>query len=141
MTAAFFRAVSFEAGGQPTYGDLRAVHSQRPADQEQRHSPRDREHRSVHRASASNGELRRVNALQRSRAEITEMFGTIAHRFSTYAKSGILNGSSFEARGMISTQFILTPDGWRMSVMAWDDESPGRTIPEQYKGNAPRELG
>ncbi len=53
---------------------------------------------------------------------ITEIFGTIAHRFSHYEKRGTQNGSSFEARGAISTQFVRTPNGWRMSSMVWDDE-------------------
>jgi hypothetical protein len=65
-------------------------------------------------------------------AQTTEIFGNVAHRFSAYAKSGTLNGVPFEARGMISTQFILTPAGWKMSAMAWDDERPGLTIPDRY---------
>ena len=32
------------------------------------------------------------------------------------------NGAAFGANGAISTQFVLTPNGWRMSSMAWDDE-------------------
>ena len=60
----------------------------------------------------------------------TRIFGNVAHRFSAYAKSGTLKGVAFEARGMISTQFISTPSGWRMSAMAWDDERDGLTIPE-----------
>ncbi len=53
---------------------------------------------------------------------VIEIFGTVAHRFSGYEKRGTQNGVSFEARGAISTQFVRTPDGWRMSSMAWDDE-------------------
>lgn len=49
--------------------------------------------------------------------------------FSAYGKSGTLKGVSFEARGMISTQFVRTPAGWKMSSMAWDDERPGLSIP------------
>lgn len=54
-------------------------------------------------------------------AERTEIFGSIAHRFSEYRKSGILNGEPFEGEGRKTTQFIRTPDGWRLSSMAWDD--------------------
>jgi hypothetical protein len=32
---------------------------------------------------------------------------------------------------MISSQFVLTPDGWKMSAMAWDDERPGLSIVER----------
>lgn len=65
-------------------------------------------------------------------AEITEVFGQVAHRFSTYSKAGVLDGEPFEGRGMISTQFIKTPDGWRIASMAWDDERPGLELPERY---------
>ncbi|MEU9193070.1 DUF4440 domain-containing protein [Streptomyces hundungensis] len=52
----------------------------------------------------------------------TEVHGSIAHRLSEYAKSGIRDGLRFEGVGRKSTQFIRTPAGWRMSSMTWDDE-------------------
>jgi RimJ/RimL family protein N-acetyltransferase len=55
-------------------------------------------------------------------AERTEIFGSIAHRFSDYRKSGFLNGEWFEGAGHKTTQFVRTASGWRMSSMAWDDE-------------------
>ncbi|MFE9403567.1 DUF4440 domain-containing protein [Streptomyces sp. NPDC006530] len=54
--------------------------------------------------------------------ERTEVYGSVAHRFSEYAKSGIRDGRRFEGVGRKTTQFIRTPAGWRMSSMAWDDE-------------------
>ena len=54
---------------------------------------------------------------------ITEVFGGVAHRMSTYGKRGVQDGAFFAARGVISTQFVRTPEGWRMSSMAWDDEA------------------
>lgn len=54
-------------------------------------------------------------------AERTEIFGSVAHRFSEYRKSGRKDGVWFEGRGHKTTQFVRTPDGWRMSSMAWDD--------------------
>jgi len=54
-------------------------------------------------------------------AERTEIFGTIAHRFSEYRKSGLRDGTRFEGSGCKTTQFLRTPEGWRMSSMAWDD--------------------
>jgi len=54
----------------------------------------------------------------------TDIFGRIAQRFSAYQKAGVLNGTEFAGRGVISTQFIHTPAGWKISSMAWDDE-PG----------------
>lgn len=57
-------------------------------------------------------------------AERTEVFGSIAHRFSEYRKSGYLDGTWFEGSGHKTTQYVRTPDGWRMSAMAWDDVAP-----------------
>ncbi|MCT2593061.1 DUF4440 domain-containing protein [Streptomyces sp. N2-109] len=54
-------------------------------------------------------------------AERTEVFGSIAQRFSEYRKSGFLDGEWFEGSGCKTTQFLRTPAGWRMSSMAWDD--------------------
>jgi len=62
--------------------------------------------------------------------EITEVFGNIAHRLTTYEKRGTVDGEPIEGRGVISTQFIHTPSGWKMSSMAWDDERPGLAIPD-----------
>jgi ribosomal-protein-serine acetyltransferase len=55
-------------------------------------------------------------------SETTEIFGSIAHRFSEYRKCGYLNGKWFEGRGMKTTQFIQTPSGWKASSLAWDDD-------------------
>ncbi|MEU5863390.1 MULTISPECIES: GNAT family N-acetyltransferase [unclassified Nonomuraea] len=55
-------------------------------------------------------------------AERTEIFGSVAHRFSDYRKSGVRDGVPFEGGGRKTTQFVRTPAGWRMSSMAWDDE-------------------
>ena len=55
-------------------------------------------------------------------AESTQIYGSIAHRFSEYRKSGFLHGTWFEGRGCKATQFVQTPAGWRMSSLVWDDE-------------------
>ena len=61
---------------------------------------------------------------------LTEVYGNVAHRFSMYQKRGRMDGVDFVTRGIISTQFVYTPVGWRMSSMAWDDERPGLSIPD-----------
>jgi hypothetical protein len=135
LTDEFFRAVSFEAGELPRYEDIHALFIENGlliknvgttpeiSSVDQFIEPR--------RATISAGELTRFREVELS--ETTEVFGNIAHRFSAYAKSGTMKGVPFEARGMISTQFIRTPGGWRMSAMAWDDERPGLSLPEQYE--------
>ena len=62
----------------------------------------------------------------------TSIFGNIAQRFCSYRKSGILSGQAFETKGMKVIQFIRTPDGWRISALAWDDEREGSVIPNQF---------
>jgi hypothetical protein len=54
-------------------------------------------------------------------SERTEIFGSIAQRFSEYGKSGYHDGEWFEGAGRQTTQFIRTPGGWKMSAAAWDD--------------------
>lgn len=65
-------------------------------------------------------------------SERTEIFGNIAHRFCLYCKSGVMSGAAFESRGMKMIQFVKTPNGWKMSSLAWDDEREGLAIPDEY---------
>ena len=135
LIAEFFSAVSFEEGGAPQFENIRKLFiesglliknvSSTPeiSTVSQFIAPRQ--------ASFNSGELTRFNETELS--ESTEIFGNVAHRFHAYAKSGTMNGASFSARGMISTQFVRTPSGWKISAMAWDDERPGLSIPTDYE--------
>ena len=57
-----------------------------------------------------------------------DLFGDIAHWFGAYEKAGVQDGEPFTGRGMKSLQFVRTPQGWRISAAAWDDERDGLTI-------------
>jgi hypothetical protein len=133
LTAEFFRAVSFESGETPPYENIRTLFVE--AGLLIKNSATTPEISTVgqylapRQAMVASGELTRFRESELS--ETTEIFGNVAHRFSAYAKSGTLKGVSFEARGMISTQFVL-PAGWKMSAMAWDDERPGLSLPDRY---------
>jgi hypothetical protein len=126
LTAAFLRAVSFEAGARPDYEAIRALFIEggmlQGASVDAFIAPR--------RERVESGALTEFE--ERELAHITEVFGNVAHRMSTYGKRGVQDGAAFAARGVISTQFVRTPDGWRMSSMAWDDERPGLSLPERY---------
>jgi hypothetical protein len=63
----------------------------------------------------------------------TEVFGNIAHRLSIYEKRGYSGETPLDGRGVISTQFVRTPAGWKISSMAWDDERPGLAIADAYR--------
>jgi hypothetical protein len=134
LTAAFLNAVSFEPGERPAYDTIRDLFIARgvliknigSADittVDEFIAPRQ--------ALVDSGELTEFE--ERELAHRNEVFGNVAHRMSTYSKRGVQGGSRFEGRGVISTQFVFTPSGWRMTAMAWDDERPGVTLPLRYE--------
>jgi len=135
LTHEFFRAVSFEPGVTPQFENIHGLFIE--AGLLIKNTASTPEISTVSQfieprlASVRAGELTRFNEAEL--AETTEIFGNVAHRFNSYAKSGTLKGIPFTARGMISTQFVLTPAGWKISAMAWDDERPGLSIPEHYE--------
>ena len=127
LISKFFGAVSFEIGSMPAYGGIPALFIERglliknvgPAPEI---SSID-EFIEPCKALVQSGTLTRFHESEIS--ESTVIFGNVAHRFSAYSKSGTSDGIGFEARGMITTQFVHTSTGWKMSAMAWDDEQPG----------------
>jgi hypothetical protein len=137
---AFFHAVSFETGSKPSYERLHALFIE--SGLLIRNSGTVPEVCSIgqfiasRQASVDAGALTRFHEAEIG--ETTEVFGQVAQRFSAYVKSGTLDGVPFETRGMISTQCILTPAGWRMASMAWDDERPGLTLARHCE---PTEFG
>ena len=132
LTAEFFRAVSFETDGAPPYDNIYALFIE--SGLLIKNTGATPEISSVRQfieprlAMVRAGELTRFREVELS--ETTNVFGNVAHRFSAYAKSGTMKGVPFEGQGMISSQFILTPEGWKISAMAWDDERPGLSIAE-----------
>ena len=130
LTIEFFRAVSFEAGETPPYDNIHELFIESGLLIKNIAATPEicsiRQFIEPRQATVRAGELTRFREEELS--ETTEIFGNVAHRFSVYAKSGTMKGVQFEARGMISTQFIMTPSGWKMSAMAWDDERPGLSI-------------
>ncbi|MCU1600506.1 MAG: hypothetical protein JWO22_1215 [Frankiales bacterium] len=59
----------------------------------------------------------------------TDLFGDVAAHVCTYAKSGVQDGTPFEAAGFKSLQLVRTSAGWRISAAAWDDERAGVSLP------------
>lgn len=132
LAQAFFRAVSFEPGGVPPYYDIHALFIDAGLLIKNTGAAPEissmREFIAPRQALVDSGALTRFREWELS--ETTQIFGNIAHRYSAYGKAGTMNGEAFEARGMISTQFVKTPEGWKMSSMAWDDERPGLSLPD-----------
>ena len=132
LTSEFFRAVSFEPGERPSYQDIPALFIERGLLIKNVSTTPEisscEEFIESRAALVNSGTLTRFNESEIS--ESTVIFGNVAHRFSAYAKSGTSSGTPFVARGMVSTQFVNTPNGWKISAMAWDDERPGLSIDE-----------
>ncbi|WP_327008972.1 DUF4440 domain-containing protein [Dactylosporangium sp. NBC_01737] len=119
----FFRAVSFEPGERPHYDAIRdlfvpegllvkAVGAPDVATVDAFIAPR--------LALVESGALTRFHESELSGE--TTAFGNVAQRWSVYDKRGVQDGVAFAAVGRISTQFVRTPSGWRITSMAWDDE-------------------
>jgi len=131
LMAAFFAAVSFEPGQRPGYERLHELFIAEGL--LIRNSGAAPEVATVagfiepRRRSVALGALSAFRETELR--ETTQAFGRVAHRFSVYAKRGVLDGAGFEGRGAITTQFVATPTGWRISAMAWDDERPGLVLP------------
>lgn len=135
LTDAFFRAVSFTHGARPSYADIHGLFIESglliknvgstPEISTVTEFIRPRQ------ASVDAGQLTEFH--EQEIAQVTEIFGNVAHRFSSYSKSGTLNGTAFSARGMVSTQFVNTPAGWKISAMAWDDERPGLALAARFE--------
>ena len=134
LTDSFFRAVSFEPGDAPSYESICDLFITAGLLIKNTGATPEvcglREFIDPRQSSFDAGDLTRFHEAEI--AEETEIFGNVAHRSSAYVKSGELKGVSFAARGLVSTQFVLTPVGWRISSMTWDDERPGLKLPEHF---------
>ena len=63
---------------------------------------------------------------------ITEIFGTIAHRFSTYeTKFDLANPEAFSI-GINSIQFVKIGENWRISGIVWNNQNNTNKIPDKY---------
>jgi hypothetical protein len=63
---------------------------------------------------------------------IIEVFGNIAHAFSTYEAWGDAERTIFLKRGINSIQFFFDGSYWKVANMIWDDERPGLSIDRKY---------
>ena len=132
LTSAFFDAVSFPSGARPDYERIRDLFVERGllvkntgdvpeiTTVDEFIAPRQQ--------LVDSGRLTAFAETETSHS--TDVFGHIGQRLSVYAKSGTQDGAAFAANGVISTQFALTPAGWRIVSMIWDDERPGLRVEE-----------
>lgn len=140
LMARVCRALSFEPGGAPAYDELPVLFIERGLlIKNSGAEPEVMDIRSFvesRKARVRNGQTAKFSEVELFGT--TEIFGHVAQRFCAYEKSGRSSRGLFATRGVISTQFVLTPAGWRISAMAWDDERPGLSLSERYE---PTEFG
>jgi hypothetical protein len=65
-------------------------------------------------------------------SEQTELFGSVAHRFSTYQARFRAGPSEAVIQGINSIQFIKTGGAWRVVSIIWNDQKEDFPIPEKY---------
>jgi hypothetical protein len=128
----FFAAVSFQPGARPAYDRL--VELFVPGGTLVDNTPESIEVCTVPDFVRPREDMVRRGALtafhEAEEAYATVVVGRLAHRSSVYRKRAVRDGTVLEARGWISTQLLLSPAGWRISSMAWEDERPGVTLPD-----------
>lgn len=65
----------------------------------------------------------------------TEIYGNIAHVFSTYHSRMKAPSGSTTERGINSIQLINTKDGWKIISLTWQEENKEYPLPDQYLPN------
>jgi len=63
---------------------------------------------------------------------ITEIFGTIAHRFSTYETKFDLSDPKPFSIGINSIQFVKIGENWKISGIVWNNQTDMNKIPKKY---------
>ena len=79
--------------------------------------------------------LERNGFFEREIGRRTEVFGHIAHAFSTYESKRTEADAQPFMRGINSIQLLHDGSRWWVVTIYWDSERPGQPIPLQYIGN------
>jgi hypothetical protein len=120
----FLASVSFDSGSRPDDDAIGNLSIDEAFWSTRRRNTRHHGRRRVYRLRVRQvdaGELTSFVAVELSAP--TTVFGHVAHRVSTYSKTGAASSGPIDARGV-----ILTSSGafrWRISPMVWDDARPG----------------
>ena len=63
---------------------------------------------------------------------VTEIFGNVAHVFTTYESRRKKDDEKPFARGINSVQLMFDGERWWIMSIVWQNEVPGITIPKKY---------
>lgn len=72
---------------------------------------------------------------------VIEIFGNIAHVFSTYEAFEDEARTRFLKRGINSIQCYRVDGDWKIAGMVWDDEREGLTMPDRYRAPGGQHAG
>lgn len=137
---ALYQSICFRKGEQPTFESLRAlfipqgllINNNNPAAPEVMSVDRFIE---VVQAALATGGLEEFH--EREIARTIEVFGNIAHVFSTYEARFDADIKEPFSVGINTIQLVRADtngnEQWLVSSMAWNDETPERPIPAQYR--------
>lgn len=134
LTAELYNAICFEVGGHPPVEKLKELFI--PTANMIRNDGASPEVMTVndfiksYTDRISNGTIK--SFYEGELKHITEIFGTIAHRFSAYeTKFDLANLEPFSI-GINSIQFIKIGDDWKISSIVWNNQNDTNKIPDKY---------
>jgi len=77
-------------------------------------------------------QLERNGFFEREIAQVSERFGGVTHRFSTYDSKRNASDAQPFARGINSIQLLNDGTRWWVVTIYWDSERPDNPIPAKY---------
>lgn len=134
LTQALYRSISFEKGEQPDLESLKSLfHEGGRLINNNGHLPLEFSVQQFIQVVEEQMEAGNLVAFREQEVSSrTELFGKIAHRFSTYeAYLNDLEAAPFSI-GINSIQFIKVEDSWYVCSMVWNDQQEDRLIPAKY---------
>lgn len=81
---------------------------------------------------AGAGQLEARGFFEREVHQVSEAFGRVVHRFSTYESRGTADAPKPFARGINSIQLLSDGARWWVVTVLWDAEGPNTPIPPGY---------
>jgi hypothetical protein len=78
------------------------------------------------------GALEEKGFFEREISQVSETFGGVTHRFSTYESRARAEDPQPFARGINSIQLLNDGTRWWVVTIFWDVERPNNPIPERY---------
>jgi len=86
----------------------------------------------IERYIETSGALEEKGFFEREIAHVSETFGAVTHRFSTYDSRGRADDPAPFARGINSIQLLNDGRRWWVVTVFWDVERPNNRIPSRY---------